>query len=85
MDQMNNTVGSYALLGTAVPRDSTIASKLRTAGVIILGKSTLSEWAKFSSLNTSNGWSAIGGQVLGACYPNMDPSGSSSGSGVASL
>ena len=27
---------------------------------------------------------AIGGQVLGAYYPNMDPSGSSSGSGVAS-
>jgi amidase len=35
-------------------------------------------------LNSSNGWSAYGGQVIGACYPNMDPSGSSSGGGVGS-
>ena len=83
-DQMNTTAGSYALLGATVPRDATIASKLRAAGVVILGKTSMSEWANFRSLNSSNGWSAVGGQVLGAYYPNMDPSGSSSGSGVAS-
>lgn len=81
---MNNTAGSYSLLGATVPRDSTIAAKLRAAGVIILGKSNLSQWANFRSFNSSNGWSAYGGQVLGAYYPNMDPSGSSAGSGVAS-
>lgn len=43
MDQMNNTAGSYALLGAKVPRDSGIAAKLRAAGVIILGKSNLSQ------------------------------------------
>jgi amidase len=84
MDKMNNTAGSYSLLGATVPRDSTMAAKLRAAGVVILGKSNLSQWANFRSANSSNGWSAYGGQVTGAYYPNMDPSGSSSGSGVAS-
>jgi amidase len=84
MDKMNNTAGSYSLVGATVPRDSTMAAKLRAAGVVILGKSNLSQWANFRSANSSNGWSAYGGQVTGAYYPNMDPSGSSSGSGVAS-
>lgn len=43
MDKMNNTAGSYALLGAKVPRDSGVAAKLRAAGVIILGKSNLSQ------------------------------------------
>ncbi|CAK1367571.1 unnamed protein product [Cercospora beticola] len=83
-DKMNNTAGSYSLLGAKVPNDSTMASKLRKAGAIILGKTNLSQWANFRSDNTSNGWSAYGGQTTGAYYPNQDPSGSSSGSGVAS-
>lgn len=83
-DKMNNTAGSYALLGAKVPRDSTLAAKLRQAGAIILGKTNLSQWANYRSSNSSNGWTAIGGQTYGAYYPNEDPSGSSSGSGVAS-
>lgn len=83
-DQMNNTAGSYSLLGATVPRDATVASKLRAAGVVLLGKSNMSQWANFRSSNSSSGWSAYGGQVTGAYYPNMDPSGSSSGSGVGS-
>ena len=61
-----------------------MAAKLRAAGVVILGKTNLSQWANFRSTNSSNGWSAYGGQVFGAYYPLQDPSGSSSGSGVAS-
>lgn len=83
-DLMNNTAGSYALLGAKVPEDSTVAAKLRKAGAIILGKANLSQWANFRSLNGSDGWSAYGGQTVGAYYPGQDPSGSSSGSGVAS-
>ena len=83
-DKMNNTAGSWSLLGATVPRDSAIARKLREAGAIILGKTNLSQWANFRSNNSSNGWSALGGQVYAAYYPNQDPSGSSSGSGVAS-
>lgn len=81
---MNNTAGSWSLVGAKVPRDSTMAAKLRKAGAIILGKTNLSQWANYRSSNSSNGWSAYGGQTYGAYYPNQDPSGSSSGSGVAS-
>ncbi|KAL9061105.1 MAG: hypothetical protein Q9162_000250 [Coniocarpon cinnabarinum] len=83
-DQMNNTAGSFALLGAKVPRDSTLAAKLRQAGAIILGKANLSQWANFRSNVSDNGWSAYGGQTEGAYYPKQDPSGSSSGSGVSS-
>ncbi|KAF9729735.1 hypothetical protein PMIN06_004932 [Paraphaeosphaeria minitans] len=83
-DLMNTTAGSHALVGAKLPRDSTVAAKLRKAGAIILGKSNLSQWANFRSSNSSNGWSAYGGQTYGAYYPKQDPSGSSSGSGVAS-
>jgi amidase len=83
MDKMDNTAGSYALNGAKVPRDSTIAMKLRQAGAIILGKSNLSQWANYRSYNTSNGWSAIGGSTKGAYYVDQDPSGSSSGSAVS--
>ncbi|RMJ13899.1 hypothetical protein BHE90_004375 [Fusarium euwallaceae] len=83
-DKMNNTAGSYALVGAKVPTDSTVARKLREAGAIILGKTNPSEWGNFRvSLNSSNGWSAYGGQTYGPFYPNQDPSGSSSGSAVA--
>jgi amidase len=80
----NNTAGSYSLLGAKVPRDATVAAKLRSAGIIILGEINLSQCSDYRSSNSSNGWSAIGGQVAGAYSPNMDPSGSWSWSGVSS-
>jgi amidase len=83
-DQMDTNAGSYALAAAKLPRDSTIAANLRKAGAIILGKTNLSQWANFRSTNSTSGWSAFGGQVIGAYYPDQDPSGSSSGSGVAS-
>ncbi|KAI9662636.1 MAG: hypothetical protein M1831_002679 [Alyxoria varia] len=83
-DKMNNTAGSYALLGAKVPRDATVAAKLRNAGAVILGKANLSQWANFRSSNSSNGWSALGGQTKGAYYLDQDPSGSSSGSALSS-
>lgn len=83
-DKMNNTAGSWSLVGSKVPRDSTLAAKLRKAGAVILGKTNLSEWANYRSDNTSNGWSGYGGQTYAAYYPGQDPSGSSSGSGVSS-
>ncbi|KAL8969291.1 MAG: hypothetical protein Q9183_002070 [Haloplaca sp. 2 TL-2023] len=83
-DKMSTTAGSFALLGATLPRDSAIAAKLRAAGVVLLGKTNLSQWANFRSNNSTNGWSAYGGQTFGAYFPEQDPSGSSSGSGVAS-
>lgn len=51
----------------------------------MLGKATMGEWAQWRSrrASSSHGWSAYGGQCLGAYYPRQDPSGSSSGSAVA--
>lgn len=83
-DKMNNTAGSFALVGARVPEDSTVAKKLRAAGAIILGKANLSQWANWRSSNSSSGWTSVGGQTIGAYYPEQDPSGSSSGSGVSS-
>ncbi|EAW12916.1 putative amidase [Aspergillus clavatus NRRL 1] len=81
-DKMGTTAGSYALVGAQTDEDSTVAKKLRDNGLVILGKTSMSEWANFRSLNSSNGWNAQGGQTYGAYYPEQDPSGSSSGSGV---
>ncbi|KAL9013609.1 MAG: hypothetical protein Q9173_001704 [Seirophora scorigena] len=82
---MNNTAGSYALLGAKASRESSVVTRLRDAGAVILGKATMGEWAQCRSrkASSSHGWSAYGGQVLGAYYPQQDPSGSSSGSAVA--
>jgi Amidase len=56
-DKMKTTAGSYALLGAKVPRDATVVAKLRAAGVVILGKTNLSQWANFRSSmgSSSNG------------------------------
>lgn len=45
----------------------------------------MGQWAQCRSrkASSSHGWSSYGGQVLGAYYPQQDPSGSSSGSAVA--
>ncbi|KAG1767554.1 amidase [Suillus occidentalis] len=84
LDKMNNTAGSFALLGAIPPSDSTVAAKLRAAGAIIIGKCNLSQWANYRSSNSTNGWTSRGGQTMGAYYPMQDPSGSSSGPGVVS-
>lgn len=85
LDRMNNTAGSFALLGAIVSEEAPVVTKLRDAGAVILGKATMGEWAQMRSsiASSSHGWSAYGGQALGAYYSQQDPSGSSSGSAVA--
>jgi amidase len=82
-DRLDVSAGSYALLGAKPANESSTISKLREAGVVILGKANLSEWANFRGLEISSGWSPRGGQTLGTYYPNSSPAGSSSGSAVA--
>ncbi len=82
-DNLDASAGSYALLGAKPPFESSVIARLREAGVVILGKTNLSEWANFRGLNVSSGWSPRGGQTMGAYYPQSQPDGSSSGSAVA--
>ncbi|KAF8575027.1 amidase signature enzyme [Ramaria rubella] len=79
---MNTTAGSFALLNSVVPRDAHVAAQLRRAGAIILGKASLSEWASFRG-NVPSGFSGRAGQGLNPYFPQADPSGSSSGSGIS--
>src|SRR5712692_118462 len=83
MDQMQTTAGSLALLGSRPPRDAFVASRLREAGTVILGKTNLSEWANFRSSASSSGWSGRGGQGRNPYVLDRTPCGSSSGSGSA--
>src|SRR6185436_16734373 len=64
-------------------RDAFLVERLRAAGMVILGKTNLSEWANFRSSRSISGWSGRGGQTLNPHVLDRNPSGSSSGSAVA--
>ncbi|KAM7253500.1 hypothetical protein ACFE04_021654 [Oxalis oulophora] len=82
-DKLNTTAGSFALLGSVVPRDAGVVARLRKAGAIILGKASLSEWAHFRSLNAPDGFSPRGGQGKNPYVLSADPCGSSSGPAIS--
>ena len=82
-DSMQTTAGSLALVGSTVPGDAVVVSRLRAAGAVILGKANLSEWSNFRGANPPSGWSARGGFTRNAYRLDWDVSGSSSGSAVA--
>lgn len=85
---MNTTAGSYSLLNQTVTGDAFVVSKLREAGLLILGKANLDEFAGMMGKDNSSGFSARGGQasaayVVGGFAAGGDPSGSSGGSAIA--
>lgn len=80
---METTAGSYALMGSVVPRDAYVVEKLRDAGAVLLGKAGMSEWADMRSNRYSEGYSARGGQVRTPYNLSSNPGGSSSGSASA--
>ncbi|KAK2599849.1 hypothetical protein N8I77_011571 [Diaporthe amygdali] len=84
-DNLETTAGSWALLGSVVPRDAFVVNQLREAGAVLFGKATLSEWADMRSNSYSEGYSGRGGQARSAYNLTSSPGGSSSGSaaGVA--
>src|SRR4051794_672323 len=82
-DKMMTTAGSLALEGSHPPHDAFVVERLRAAGVVILGKTNLSEWANFRSTHSSSGWSGRGGQVKNPYAIDRNPCGSSSGTGAA--
>ncbi|KAK4032923.1 amidase signature domain-containing protein [Parachaetomium inaequale] len=72
LDKTQATCGSAALLGTAPAAEAGIATILRKAGAVLLGRTNLSEFAGFR-----------GGQATGIFWPNMKASCSSTGSAIS--
>ena len=82
-DRMMTTAGSLALDGNIAPRDAFVIRKLRQAGVVLLGKTNMSEWGYMRSTRACSGWSSRGGQTRNPYVLDRSPLGSSSGSAVA--
>jgi amidase len=82
-DPIATTAGSLALAENITHRDSPAVARLRAAGVIILGKANLSEWANIRSTRSISGWSAIGGLTRNPYVLDRSACGSSAGSGSA--
>src|SRR5919107_994358 len=77
------TAGSLALANNVTNRDAPLVARLRAAGVVVVGKTNLSEWANIRSTRSISGWSAVGGQTRNPWALDRNPCGSSSGSGSA--
>ena len=77
------TAGSLALVGNVTGRDAPLVAQMRAAGLVILGKANLSEWANIRSSSSISGWSAVGGQTRNPYALDRNTCGSSSGSAAA--
>ena len=78
------TAGSLALAGQPNPsQDAPLVQRMRAAGMVVLGKANLSEWANIRDLGSTSGWSAYGGLTRNPYALNRSAGGSSSGSGAA--
>jgi amidase len=78
------TAGSLALAGVPHPsRDALLVQRMRDAGMVVLGKTNLSEWANIRDDSSTSGWSAYGGLTRNPYGLNRSAGGSSAGSGAA--
>jgi amidase len=78
------TAGSLALADAPPPSDDALlVQRLREAGLVVLGKTNLSEWANIRDAASTSGWSAYGGLTRNPYGLNRSAGGSSSGSGAA--
>jgi amidase len=82
-DKLHNTAGAMALQDARSDRDAFVVKRLRDAGVIILGKTSLSEWSGFMGYTVPAGYSVLGGQVANPYNRTAESGGSSTGSAVA--
>lgn len=82
-DKMHTTAGALALSDNFAKADATVVKRLREAGVVILGKTNLSEFARYIALEFPDGYSSRGGQVKNPHQESFPVSGSSSGSAAA--
>jgi amidase len=77
------TAGSLALTTAPPAHDGELVRRIRDAGMIVLGKTNLSEWANIRDPSSTSGWSAYGGLTRNPYGLNRSSGGSSSGSGAA--
>lgn len=82
-DKMHTSAGSLALADLYAPYNAAVIEKLVAQGAIILGKTNMTEFANFISDKMVDGFSSRGGQVINPYNSKITPSGSSSGSAVA--
>lgn len=82
-DKLHNTAGAMALQDATSDRDAFVVKRLRDAGVIVLGKTSLGEWSGFMGYTVPAGYSVLGGQVVNPYNPKAEVWGSSTGSAVA--
>jgi amidase len=80
---LRGSAGSLALANRPVTVDAPLITRLRQAGAVIIGATSLSEWANFRSPNSVSGWSALGGLTGNPWALDRSAGGSSSGSGAA--
>ena len=83
-DQMHTSAGSITLAHSFASQDSMVAAQLRAAGAVLLGKTNMTEWAGFMSVDIWAGYSSRGGLTLNPYGPGeLFVGGSSSGSAAA--
>lgn len=81
---MPTTANSMALHDLVGHTDAPLVQQLKEKGVIILGKTNLSEFAYFMSYDQMpSGYGSLHGQVVHPYDPRIDPLGSSTGSAVS--
>ncbi|RAO71686.1 uncharacterized protein BHQ10_007698 [Talaromyces amestolkiae] len=90
---MSTTAGSRAFIGSVTSKNGAITQRLLDAGLIILGKGNMTEFAGMKMTMMMPGWSAHGGQTLSSYVGKMEenekllghsaPGGSSTGSAVS--
>jgi len=82
-DRMSTSAGSLALATSHAARDAGLVTRLRAAGMVLLGKTNLSEWANWRSPRSTSGWSGRGGLTRNPYALDRNACGSSSGTGAA--
>jgi len=78
------TDGSAVWRDRIAAEDTVPVARARAAGVAILGKTNLSEWANIRSSHSVSGWSGRGGLTRNPYALDRNPCGSSSGTGAGS-
>ncbi|SUD34474.1 peptide amidase [Pseudomonas fluorescens] len=81
--KMQTSAGSRALVGAPPKKNARVVDSLLKAGVVILGKTNMTELSNFRSEIPVDGWSSRGGQTLNPHRLGGQVAGSSSGSAVA--